>query len=382
MAKRAPRMPGVSALTTMPMDALRYITERNRLLYLIPSVVTIAWILYMLMADEFGRAIDHWQSTITMIFGSFLAGSSPVGSGGVAFPVFTKALEVPAAVARSFALCIQAVGMTTASATILLARRPIERRAVLAGMPVGVAGFLVALVLIGDRDTPFWEATVDAAYVKVTFTIVLAGMACFMFLTLRDADMGTQRITHWTWRVWVGLALAAFLGGALSALIGTGANVLVFLFIVVMARLHPGVGVPTSILIMTGVAIAGLLTLGVFDGQLDVGLDANGNVVSVGGEAVGPLDPDRYDLFGLWIAAVPVVVWGAPLGTWVVHRLHESRLVKFVGTLAAFEVISTFVLLEQVREDAALLLYATLGLAVAVGGVWVLRRYRESILGI
>ena len=66
---------------------------RRSAMYGIPATVTLVWLVAVLASGSFGRALDHWQSALTMVFGSFLAGSSPVGGGAVAFPVFTKLLD-------------------------------------------------------------------------------------------------------------------------------------------------------------------------------------------------------------------------------------------------------------------------------------------------
>ena len=229
-----------------------------------PASVTLAWLIVMLATGSLGRALDHWQSTLTMIFGSFLAGSSPAGGDTVAFPVFTKVLEVPAPVARTFTLSIQAVGMTAAAAIMLLARRPLEPRVIATGLLAGGAGFVTGLLLLADADTPFWEPTIPASYVKVTFTLTLASVSYIMFVSLRAQghDHGAPRIPHWNWRVWTGLIVATFLGGVISMLIGTGVNVLLFLFAVTMAGLHPRVGVASSIVTMAGLSVLGLVVLG------------------------------------------------------------------------------------------------------------------------
>ncbi len=348
----------------------------------LPATATLIWLAYVLFAGELDRVGQHWESSITMIFGSFLAGSSPEGGGAVAFPIFTKVLEVPAEVARSFSLSIQAVGMTMASLIILLARRPIDPQVGIVCIPAGILGFLASLFLLGDEQAPFWPGDLSPAFIKVTFTIILAAMSFMMFVSLRSRERGTERVRHWNPRVVLGLGLAAFLGGGVTAWVGTGVNVMLFLFAVVMAGLHPRVGVPTSILTMATISIVGLLTLGIADGQLDLGLNAGRDVVSVGGQSVGPLEGSRYDLTGLWLAAVPIVVWGAPLGTWVVHILHENRLIVFVGLLALTEVISTAILLDDLHEDGALIAYFVLGMLVAIGGILLAKRYRRSILAL
>ena len=301
----------------------------------------------------------------------------------VAFPIFTKVLEVPAEIARSFTLSTQALGMTCAACAIVLARRRVEWRALVVGLPLGTAGFLLSLFLLGEPDQAFWPSTLSSGFIKVTFTLLLAAMAVAMLLLWRQEDMGQDRVPHWSARVWGGLVLMAFVGGGISAWTGAGVNVLVFLFLVVMAGLHPRVGIPTSVRLMAGISIVGLVSLGFLDGQFDIGLSADGEqVVALEGRAFRPIEASRYDLRGLWLAAIPIVAWGAPLGTWVVARLLEDRLVTFLGLAALVEVVSTFVLVDQLHDDAALLAYAIVGLVVAVVGVFVLRRYRRSILAL
>lgn len=362
---------------------LRTVGLRRSALYALPATATLTWLIFVLAAGELGRVGEHWESTITMIFGSFLAGSSPEGGGAVAFPVFTKVLEVPAEVARTFSLSIQAVGMTMASLIILIARRPIEPKAVLICVPAGIAGFLFSLFFLGDESAPFWPSNeLSPAFIKISFTIILAAMSFMMFVTLYSGDAGSPQVRHWNRRVVLGLAFAAFIGGGITAWVGTGVNVMLFLFAVVLAGLHPRVGVPTSILTMATLSIVGLLTLGAADGQVNLELNVARDVVSVGGQAVGPLDGSRYDLTGLWLAAIPVVVWGAPLGTWVVHVLHEKRLILFVGVLALTEVVSTAILLDKLHEDAGLIAYFVVGMLVAMALILLAKRYRRSIMAL
>ena len=350
--------------------------------YVIPAAVTVIWLVYVISTDEFGRALNRWPAALTMAFGSFLAGASPEGGGAVAFPVFTKVLDVPPAVARSFALAIQAVGMTTASVVILLTGRPVESRAIVLGTVAGSAGLVFGLIVLGDSGTPFWESRLPAAYVKVTFTVMLAAMAFLMFQTRQQREYGAMSMGSWTTRIWVGLVVAAFVGGLLSSLIGTGLNALLFLFMVGMLDMHPRISVPTSVVTMAAVSVVGVLILGVGHGQLDVVLGTSGDVIAVGGTAVTPVAASSHDLRGLWLASVPIVVCGAPLGTYVVHRLHEEWLVLFLGALATIEVVSTIVLVEALRTDIALVAYGVTSLTVSVVGIHLLASKRHVILGL
>ena len=78
---------------------------------------------------------------------------------------------------------------------------------------------------------------------------------------------------------------------------------------------------------------------------------------------------------------MPIVVWGAPLGTYVVHRLREQWLVMFLALIATTEVVSTVILLEDRRTDPALIAYGLVGLVVAIVGVRWVPAHRELLCG-
>jgi hypothetical protein len=48
--------------------------------------------------------------SLTMIFGSMVAGATSEGGGAVAFPVMTLALKIPPSIARDFSLMTQSCG--------------------------------------------------------------------------------------------------------------------------------------------------------------------------------------------------------------------------------------------------------------------------------
>ena len=347
------------------------------------GAATVVWLVVVLATGLGGRVLDNWESAATMLFGSFLAGSSPEGGGAVAFPVFTKALGVPGPVARTFGLSIQAVGMTMASISILLAGRPIHRRAAAVGATAAVVGFGVGAFGFGESDLAFWPPSIGAAWVKATFSIVLATTSFLMIRHLR----GESRRRHdpagvgWNHRYDAALVVVAALGGFLSSLTGTGANIVVFLFLVVLVGVGPKVALPTAIIVMTAVSIVGFVLFGLVDGQLDVTV-IDDRVVAVGGKSVSEsLADGRSDLLGLWLAAVPVVVWGAPLGALAASVVAEHHLVRFVAVLAAVEVATTVVLVPELRSESALIAYLIIGL-VALPAAFVLgQRYRSQVFG-
>ncbi|MEM8925618.1 MAG: TSUP family transporter [Actinomycetota bacterium] len=344
-----------------------------------PSVaVTVVWAAVVIAGGLGSRVIGHWESAVTMLGGSFLAGSSPEGGGAVAFPVFTKALQVPAPVARSFGLSIQAVGMSMATVAILLARRPFHRRAVVVGTGAAVPAFLLALVVAGRPDALWWPSAVPGAWVKATFSIVLATTSVLMVRHLRHgAD--DHRPLVWNRRFDLVVIIAGAMGGVLASMTGTGANITLFLALVVVADVAPKRALPSAIMVMAAVSVVGLVVLGLVDGQLDVTVAAD-QVIAVGGRPVA-LDASRTDLFGLWLAAVPVVAWGAPLGSLAASVVDERLLVRFIALLAAVEVVSTFVLVPELRTEPALIAYLAVGLVAVPVALIVLRRHRHRVFG-
>ncbi len=361
----------------------RAVTARRRRLAAVSVslTITLVWAGYVTIAGHWGRVVDNWAAATTMVFGSFVAGSTPQGGGAVAFPVFTKGLEVPAEVARTFSLLIQTIGMGAASAAILINRRRVELRAVLLSLPFATIGFLLALWLLTDASTPFRTARISGGYIKVSFTLVVGAMALITYLgsrvRIREVNLEMPATNA---RTVTALAVIAGIGGVAAALTGSGADVLMYLYLAILLAVDPKVGVPSSVLVMAWISVIGFVVLGLGDGQLSVMLDATGTTVTqVGGETVA-LAADRADLFGMWLAAAPVVAWGAPLGSLVASRLKTRQLLVFVIALAVIEILTTVIFLEELRTNPALVAFGIIGAVVVGGGLWWVAAHRRQIM--
>lgn len=351
---------------------------RHRRAWGISAGGTLIWLIAVLATDSGGRVFDNWASALTMLIGSFLAGSSPEGGGAVAFPIFTKGLHVAAPVARTFGLSIQAVGMTVAAVSIVLFRRAIHVRAAVVATIAALGGFALAVAAFGEPDGVFWPSSIGTPWVKATFSVLLATTSLMMIRHLRHGPHGGAPLA-WNHRLDAGLAVAAAGGGFVSALTGTRANIMVFLFLVVLVDVSPRVALPTAIMVMAAVSIVGFVLFGLIDGQLDVAV-TDGIVTSVGGTTTA-LKATESDLFGLWLAAVPIVVWGAPLGSLAAAMVPEKRLVQFVALLATTEVATTFILVSELRSEPALLTFLIAGLVFVPTAFLVLQRHRHAVFG-
>ena len=349
---------------------------RQWFVWVLPAAYTIGWFIYVSSTDQWSRVGTVWRTSVTMIFGSFVAGSTPQGGGAIAFPVFTKLLDITSPVARSFSLSIQATGMIMAAATIVIAGRKIDRRAIGLGTLGGILGFLYGAFVLSDPDTLWWEPRIPSAWIKVGFTIVIAAMARIVQLCYIGGASGKMGRTDWTRDQTLSFVGLTFFGGLASALAGSGSDVVLFLFLTLVAGTHPKVGIPTSIITMALVSLTGLVIFGLIGGQLNIDLDSAGQVVAVGGTATEPLDPARFDLFGIWLGASVVVVWGAPFGAWAASVASDRLLINFVLIIALAEVVTTILFLDALRSDLALAAFGLIGLIVAVSSVgWAAARF-------
>ncbi|NOR69106.1 MAG: sulfite exporter TauE/SafE family protein, partial [Methylomarinum sp.] len=75
--------------------------------------------------------MKNWPITLTMVFGSFIAGATSEGGGAIAFPIFTKVLHISPLDSKVFSLAIQSIGMMAATLTIIVIRIKVEWRVIL-----------------------------------------------------------------------------------------------------------------------------------------------------------------------------------------------------------------------------------------------------------
>jgi uncharacterized membrane protein YfcA len=153
------------------------------------------------------------------------------------------------------------------------------------------------------------------------------------------------------------LITAGFLGGVVSALVGTGENCVIFMVMVLLFRISEKIVTPTTVILMTMVTIPGFL-LHVF-----------------------VLRDFTQTVMGYWLAAVPVVAVGAPLGALICSHMKRRAIVLLLLFLIALEFFSTLLLVPMSRP----VLWASLATLAVCGTIdWAMSRatrYRpESLL--
>lgn len=381
--------------------------RRSRLALAISFGVLVVWLVAITATGQWGRILDNWFAPLIAAVGSVIGSSTPLGGGTISFPVYTKILGVPPNVARIFSLSMPAIGMTCAALSIIINRRQVEWRALAIAIPSAIAGLLFGLYgPLTQRDLPFWPSILPPPYVRMTFTLVVFGAAVVVWLNYRQQLLEQiTRVTTYGWRLIVVLVVFGFMGGLVSSLIGPGTNIFLYIVLIIFIGLIPRIGVPTSVIAMASTCVVAFIMMSLIGGQILVGLNDAGQVVSLGGEAVGavpcanqpagaaplcaaygeglpPLDPLRYDVLGFWLASVPIVAFGAPLGAWLASRMTNRQLVVLVVVMAASELITTIIFLEPLRTNPTLVVFSLIGMVLITGFLFLMLKFRRQILGL
>jgi len=308
------------------------------------GTVWLVWLVAMSLAGAWGLYLTRWPMALTMVFGSFVAGSTPAGGGAVAFPVFTKLLEVGAREAALFGLMIQAVGMSMASLFIVTRGIAIDTRVWRWSLLGAAPGVMLGLALLRlPENLP-----------RLGFSCLLLVFAITLYRShWRRKHRPEPRIAGWGWRDGLRFAGVGVAGGLLASQLGSGADMLCFMVMTLGYGLDERVAVPTSVVLMGSVSVLG------FGFRLLLA------------EPIG-------EVWEYWAVAAPVVAVGAPLGAWVASRASGDRILAFIFALVAIEVVSTALLIPIDAGRAAILV------AVMVGAglwFWRLRCLRRRRLG-
>lgn len=330
----------------LPVNQMNLVRKALGFNLALAALVWAAWGLFG------GRAavhdlFAHWDVALTMIFGSLVGGGTSEGGGAIAFPVFTKLLHIAPSDARNFSLAIQSIGMGAASVSILYLRIPIERRTVIYAGCAGIAGLAFGIYFLAPFASP--------VLVRTLFTVLVASLAIALLIINRSKHtMRNEACPMFGNQEKIVMTAAGFIGGMVSALVGCGENIVVFMVMVLLFRISEKVATPTSVILMTVVAMAGFALHLFF------------------------LHDFSPTVLGYWLGSVPIVVVGGPLGALACSYMSRRAIVFLLVDLIALEFVSTLLLVRMTRFDllmagAALLVCGSINVAMSRA-----RRYRPE----
>jgi len=280
-------------------------------------------------------ALAQWPMALVMIGGSLVAGSTPMGGGTVAFPALVLGFGRSPAMARDFGLAIQSVGMISALLFIVKRSIPVEGRLLAWSCAGAVVGLTFGTFLLAGR--------VPAEWVKLLFaTLWITFGAWLVTGTAKEASTPPGSADDRDVPIF-GLAVGT-VGGAVMSLIGVGPEMLVYAALVIRFGWGPKAAVPTAV-------CATALTA-------PVGLALRAWTAGV-----------HPEVFPVWLAAMPIVIFGAPTGAYIATRIPRVVLLRVIGALCLIQFGAT---VAQVRPTPAQWTGIVALAALSAAGLWLL----------
>lgn len=262
-------------------------------------VVLCVWTYYMVFTNSFYIFAKHGYAVLTMIFGSFIAGSSPEGSAAIAYPVFTLLLKIPPAIARNFAFAIQSIGMTSASLLILNLKIKVEWNYIKYVTFGGIFGLIFGTYYIVPLISPPL-AKLFFVSLWLSFGLVL------WYENTKPKREVFDKIQSFQRSDMARLLFFGLIGGMISSIFGTGINIFSFCLMTIYYRIDEKVAVPSSVIIMTLETILGFF--------LHAGL----------------INDFQSEAFEMWLACIPFVAIFAPLGSFVINKVPRKAVATFL----------------------------------------------------
>jgi uncharacterized membrane protein YfcA len=266
----------------------------------------VLWVALFTSHERPSDVTEQWPVAVAMLLGSYFAGSTPLGGGVVGFPILVLGFGFDASVGRDFSFAIQSVGMTSASIWILTAGQPVAwrwlRPAMLGAAVATPLGCVYLAPVVSDLGS------------KLTFSILVGAYGIVQLRQRRRLMTTPQERPPSQSSPWAIGAAMGILGSALSVACGSGADVVIYIGLMLFLGTEIRCALYTSVVLMAWTSILGTLS--------QAGL--------------GQMSPQVQDA---WLAAAPVVLFGAPLGAFVAARIPRRITLGIVTFLCLGQVV-------------------------------------------
>jgi uncharacterized protein len=267
------------------------------------------WLWLMFGAGLWETAKAHWPIALSMAFGSYVAGSTPMGGGTVGFPILVLLFEFPASLGRDFSFAIQSIGMTSASIFILARRQPLAFSMLKGAVGGSLVGTPLGLIFIAPLVPDLW--------IKLVFAVIWASFGVLHLYRIGEiaAHEGMTEFDE-RWDLGVGFAVGLIAGLTVVAVTGVGIDMVVYATLVLLCRCDLKIAIPTSVILMAFTSVLGI-TVKTLSGGVQPGV------------------------FEHWLAAAPIVALGAPLGVFIVALIGRKPTLLVVALLCVVQFVWT-----------------------------------------
>ena len=281
------------------------------------------WLYLILTGPGFALYDTHWLYAVMMVFGSAIAGFTPEGGGAVAFPILSLYFNITPPAARDFSLAIQSIGMVSAAIWILT-RKGHDLRT-FRHIPFYAAVNMIGFVCMTAVAGAFAFKTIQMLFVSMALAFILAYLISRSRGTVDDVEIvGSKFVTF---------SIFSFIGGCASAMFGTGSDMLIYIALTCYYGMKEKISTDISIVLMAVITVFGIAYRGLF------------------------LDAVHPDVYLMWLAAAPVVLFFAPFGNILLGWVRKETMLY---TVLAMNAVNYFYF---VGKNVALLVPTIIALA-------------------
>lgn len=268
------------------------------------------WLGYILYFHHYPDFMKNGFMSLTMVFGSLIAGATSEGGGAVAFPVMTLVFKISPQVARDFSILIQSFGMMSALFVIVKNKIPYACRILKFGIFGGFLGQLIAVVS---------QISFEPTMIKMIFVSLWLGFALVLYLVKKrennQVDINHKNISA------MFIILISLLGGFFTFMTGSGVDIFTFSLSVLFFRVSEKIATPTSVMLMAIQSVVAVFL------SLSFGRGISAQAINY------------------WLVCLPVVILGAPLGAlFIVKKSREFIIYLLQASLITQFLVACFIL--------------------------------------
>lgn len=289
-------------------------------------VFCVGWFAMIQTQDLWDELRSHWPIALSMLFGSYVAGSTPMGGGTIGFPILVLLFDQPASLGRVFSFCIQSVGMTSASIFIFCRRIPIAHRVLFWSV---LTGYIVVPLTLH-----FIAPHVNGEVVKLVFASIWGSFGILSLVKLREFAGSRVKPKRSNQIDMIAGTIIGTVGGVAAGLTGVGIDMILYCVLMLAYRSDARTAIASSVVLMAITSWCGVVWSAVL-----------GHITQ--------------EVYHNWIAAAPVVLFGAPLGAAVVAYVPRKATMFVVSLLCIGQLVWTI-------QQVGITMQTVLGVLIAL----------------
>ena len=178
---------------------------------------------------------------------------------------------------------------------------------------------------------------IPAPLPKILFTFVATAFGVALILSRWGFKWSPRNdIAQWNTNKRLLFVFIGLFGGAFAANTGSGTDMLAFMVMTLAFGINEKISVPTTVIIMVINSVVGFLVYAMMPGMIAPAWD-------------------------YWLAAIPIVILGAPLGAFAAAIIKRDHLIKFILGLISLE-LGTTLWLVPFNDVALKVTFASIGI--------------------